>query len=88
MKTMIKKLVMPVAVLFIAITVALAGNSTSGEINSSDAKLGYKKIGTSCVPSSTICSSEFNEIPCTEGTLTLFDLNGTSCPDVLYIRMN
>lgn len=88
MKTMIKKLVMPIAVMCIAITVALAGNITTDDIKSSDERLGFTKVANTCTPTAKMCSIITEGPVCRDGVTPLYEFNGSSCPDILYEKLD
>lgn len=88
MKTQIRKLMMPMAFALVAAIGAFAtGNGEKDGASLAD-RQGFQKVGGSCIPTSTECSTIQVPFLCTDGVNTLYDFNGTSCPDVLYQKMD
>lgn len=47
-------------------------------------KIGYRLQGAVCVPTSTMCTTNISPHLCQIGASTLFEWNGTDCPNALY----
>lgn len=79
---------MPLAIALIAVIGAFASNTNSQKDAAYADKFGYRKVGNNCVPTTTLCSTIEIKFLCTDGSNILYEWNGTSCPDVLYHKMD
>lgn len=88
MKTNVKKIVMPMAVITVAITGAFASNFSKQNKSALVDRVGYIKSGSTCTPTQTICSTDFNLQMCTDGiNPILYDWNGTNCENHLFHKV-
>lgn len=83
MKTKIKKIILPMIIVLIAIAGSFASNQSKKENTMLADRIGYIRIGTLCVPTSVICTTNLGPL-CTDGTNILYDWNGTDCALPLY----
>lgn len=89
MKTRIKKAMLPLVVAIMAIAGAFASNYSVVEDNATLMdRPGYRLQGTVCVNASITCTTITSTVLCTDGSNTLYDWNGTSCPTALFHKFN
>ncbi len=82
----IKKIVLPMVVVSIAIAGAFASNLSHKVDNQLTDRIGYVKLGEVCIATNVICTDVFVQL-CTSGSSILYDLNGTDCPIPLYRKI-
>ncbi|MDG3583366.1 DUF6520 family protein [Galbibacter pacificus] len=86
MKKRFKNLVMPMAVVVLAMGAAFAGNQISmGQAALADAPGYYwNEVQERCVDANTTCSTVFNLQQCSDG---INDLSDSNCAQPLYVKI-
>lgn len=79
------KLALPILAIAIATGAAFASAPSAKSGAALVDRTGYTRTSvTNCTPTPITCSTEFNIQMCTNGSATLYDWNGTSCPSALF----
>jgi hypothetical protein len=88
MKTKVKKFVLLLGVVIIAISGAFANSISRQDKTALMDRIGFLNLNGNCFPTSIVCSVDFSPYICTDGINMLYDWNGTACPLVLYRKMD
>lgn len=88
MKNKIKKIILQLVVVMVAVVGAFANNLSYQNYTALVDRQGYAHLNFMCIPTTIICSTDPAPFICTDGTYLLYDWNGTTCSLFLYKKMN
>lgn len=78
---------MPILAIAIATGAAFANAAVTKPGSALIDRQGYVKVSASvCTPTQILCSTTQHQFMCSNGTVDLFDWNGTACPNALFYR--